>query len=77
MEAAPQQRPKLAGDGTDDRSRLTEEDSKECLRVLATISAPWRKCPLFFMAKGITPHVEQAQLGDVGKRWEVQSCQAG
>ena len=51
--------------GTDNIQLLVNDDAKECLTVMATITAAGTKLPLFIIAKGKTQQVEQLQIGDV------------
>jgi hypothetical protein len=41
-------------------------DEKECITAMATITADGRKLPLYLIAKGKTPRVEESQLGPIG-----------
>ena len=44
-------------------------DEKNCLTVLATVTANGGKLPLFFIAKGLTDRVLDTQIGDVSTHW--------
>ena len=48
-------------------------DEKECLTVLATVSANGGKLPLFFLAKGTSERVLETQIGDVCDHWKSYS----
>lgn len=48
-------------------------DEKECLTVLASVTASGEKLPLYFLAKGKTMKVEDTQIGDVGEHWRNHS----
>ena len=44
-------------------------DEKECITVLATITANGGRLPLYFLASGKTARAEESQLGDVYGHW--------
>ena len=48
-------------------------DEKECITVLATITANGGKLPLYFLASGRTLRAEESQLGDVCGHWANHS----
>jgi hypothetical protein len=59
--------------GEDEVSTFIQGDEKDCLTVLATISASGNKWRLFCMAKAKTARVEESQIGDVGNHWKAHS----
>ena len=62
-----------ADTGAENVSTLMAGDEKDCLTVMATVSANGRKMPLMFVASGKTEAVEDSQLGDVGHHWKTHS----
>ena len=48
-------------------------DEKECITVLATITANGGKLPLYFLASGKTARAEESQLGDIFCHWSNHS----
>lgn len=62
-----------ADTGSQNVSTYIFSSDKECLTVMATVSANGRKFPLLFVADGKTELVEQSQLGDVGHHWRAHS----
>ena len=59
--------------GAEDVSVGILGDEKECLTVLASVTADGRKLPLYFLAKGKTTRVESSQLGSVNYHWKNHS----
>ena len=51
--------------GSDNVKLIVEDDTKECLSVMATITAAGTKLPLFIVTRGKTSRVEESQAGDV------------
>ena len=48
-------------------------DEKECITVLATITANGGKLPLYFLASGKTVRAEESELGDLCGHWANHS----
>ena len=59
--------------GSEDVQIQIHGDEKECLTVLASVTATGEKLPLYFLAKGKTVTVEETQIGDVGEHWRAHS----
>ena len=59
--------------GSENVSITIRGDEKECITVLATVSANGHKLPLYFIANGKTERVEHSQLGDVINHWKNHS----
>ena len=51
--------------GSDGVNILTQDDDKQAITAMATISAAGDKLPLFLIAKGLTERCERSQLGEV------------
>ena len=52
---------------------MNKANPKDCLTVMAGISASGTKIPLMFVATGTTERCENGQLGDVHPHWHVHS----
>ena len=59
--------------GSEDVSVNITGNEKDCLIVLATVSASGEKYPLMFVAKGKTDRIEDTQLGNVGAHWRAHT----
>lgn len=52
---------------------LNKANPKDCMTVMAGISASGTKLPLMFVATGLTDQCEKGQLGDVHPHWKIHS----
>ena len=52
---------------------MNKANHKECITVMAGITASGTKIPLLFVATGRTEKCENSQLGDVGPHWKIHS----
>ena len=59
--------------GTDTTPLAFNGSDKDCITVLASVTASGTKLPLFFLAEGKTERVEESQIGDVGFHWKCHS----
>ena len=59
--------------GGDGARVYIDGDDKNCLTVLATVTATGTKLPLYFLASGKTTRVEETQVGDIGSHWKTHS----
>lgn len=55
--------------GSENVSIACQGNDKDCLTVLASITASGGKLPLYFLASGKTPRVMDSQLGDTWGHW--------
>jgi hypothetical protein len=62
-----------ADTGSQNVQAIIDGSEKDCITVLATARATGGKCPLFFLAHGVTQAVEESQLPDVGYHWKDHS----
>jgi hypothetical protein len=59
--------------GSDSIQAKINGNKKDCVTVLASVSASGSKLPLVFIAAGKTERVEQSQIGDVKGHWRNHS----
>lgn len=59
--------------GTDATPLTFNGSSKDCITVLASVTAAGTRLPLFFLAEGKTERAEHGQMGDVGFHWTSHS----
>ena len=59
--------------GTEAVSVKIQGDVKQCLTVLATVSASGTKLPLLIISEGKTVKCEQSQLGDTAYHWKTHT----